>query len=310
MTHEQLLAFVAVASQGTFSGASARLHKSQPAVSKLVRNLEEELGLLLFDRTSYRPTLTRAGQLFLERATGAIETLEALRGFGRALAGGVEPTVRLAIEAVTPLSPVMAVLKAVQARYPALRYELRTVRGAGALEALRDASADLVLCSTRGMDARIMEAARFTRVRVVAVAHRDHPLGESRGAVPAKLLRLHPQVVLRDSGRDDAGHSLNVLEGGLRWTVSDVASKHEIIRSGMGWGGLPEHVVASDLQKGVLVPLEVREFDVDAIELSVLRRRDRTRGPAAELLWTRLQAAGADAESARAKRAPPRRPRR
>ena len=62
MTFDQLVAFVAVASRAAFTAASARLHKSQPAVSKLVRNLEQELGVALFDRRAYRATLTDAGR--------------------------------------------------------------------------------------------------------------------------------------------------------------------------------------------------------------------------------------------------------
>src|SRR5882672_2357517 len=62
ITYDQLVAFLAVAGEGTFTAASAALHKSQPAVSKLVRNLEDELGVQLFDREQYRATLTDAGR--------------------------------------------------------------------------------------------------------------------------------------------------------------------------------------------------------------------------------------------------------
>ena len=103
MTYDQLVAFTSVAAEGTFTGASNVLHKSQPAVSKLIRNLEGELGVVLFDRTRYRATLTDAGRVFYERAATVIESTHALRGFGLALGGKVEAIVRLAVEAVTPL---------------------------------------------------------------------------------------------------------------------------------------------------------------------------------------------------------------
>ena len=66
VTYDQLVAFLAVADEGGFGAASATLHKSQPAVSKLVRNLEDELGVALFDRGQYRATLSDAGRLFRE----------------------------------------------------------------------------------------------------------------------------------------------------------------------------------------------------------------------------------------------------
>src|SRR6266446_5649965 len=141
MTYDQLAAFLAVAGEGTFTAASAALHKSQPALSKLVRNLEDELGLQLFDREQYRATLTDAGRLFHDRAASVIESSEALKTFGKQLAGKIEPIVRLAVEAVTPLAPVMQILRGAQERYPTVRIELTTERLSGAADALREGRA-------------------------------------------------------------------------------------------------------------------------------------------------------------------------
>ena len=290
MTYEQLQALLAVASHRTFSAASQALHKSQPAVSKLVRNLEDELGLLLFDRSGYRPALTEAGRLFCERAAAVIEGTESLRSLALALSGQTEPVVRLVLEAITPLAPIMSVLREVQRRYPAVRIELRTERMAGVLEALRERSADLVVASRQGLDARTMEAQRLTEVRIVPVARHDHPLARAGAPVPAALLRAHAQVVLRDSARHDLAPDINLIEGGLRWAVTDLTAKLEIVQAGMGWGGLPEHMVAAALTRGTLVELDVREFDVEVIELFTLRRRDRAAGTVAQALWTGLAA--------------------
>lgn len=118
MTFEQLSAFQAVALRGTFSAAARELHKSQPAVTKLVQNLEAELGLTLFDRTSYRATLTETGKLFLEHASQLLDSADALRSFGGALAGEVESALCIVIEAITPLPPVVSALCEVQSASP------------------------------------------------------------------------------------------------------------------------------------------------------------------------------------------------
>ena len=80
-----------------------------------------------------------------------------------------------------------------------------------------------------------------------------------------------------------------MLDDDLRWTVTDVTAKLQIIEAGLGWGGLPEHVVAPGLREGTLSALTIREFDVVAIRLFTLRRHDRTQGPVAEALWSRLR---------------------
>jgi DNA-binding transcriptional LysR family regulator len=309
MTYEQLQAFLAVASRGTFSAASQQLHKSQPAVSKLVRNLEDELGLLLFDRAGYRPALTEAGQMFCERAAAVIEGTESLRSFAFALAGRIEPVVRLVLEAITPLAPLMTVLREVQRRFPAVRIELRTERMAGVIEALKDRSADLVVASRQGLEARTMEAQRFTEVRILPVARHDHPLARAGAPVPAALLRQHAQVVLRDSARGELPHNLNLIEGGLRWAVTDLTAKLEILQAGMGWGGMPEHMVAPALTRGTLVVLDVREFDVDTIELFTMRRRDRPAGTVAQALWAALAAPAPERPKPRARRSAAKPPR-
>lgn len=304
MNDEQLSAFLAVAAHGTFSAAAQHLHKSQPAVSKLVKNLEDELDLTLLDRTPYRPLLTDVGKLFAERARLLLQQTESLRSFARSLAGEVEPVVRVVREAITPLRRLMDVLRDVQKRYPSVRIELRTERMAGALEALHDQSAHLVITNARGVDRRVIEAVPFERVRILPVVRHDHPLARAGKPAPAQLLRQHAQIVLRDSARSEpaAPDLINVLDGGLRWTVTDVISKLEIIQAGMGWGGLPEHVVAGHLASGTLVPLDVREFDLDVIELFSLRLRRQTPGPVAQALWAGLTAQGGPPTAGRKKR--------
>src|SRR2546428_4936171 len=147
MTYDQLVAFTSVAAEGTFTGASDALHKSQPAVSKLIRNLEGELGVVLFDRTRYRATLTDSGRVFYERAAAVIESTHALRGFGLALGGKVEPIVRLAVEAVTPPDPIVKIPRDVEARFPSLRFQLPTERLPGAAQAPRGPRAPVVVAA-------------------------------------------------------------------------------------------------------------------------------------------------------------------
>jgi DNA-binding transcriptional LysR family regulator len=293
MTYDQLVAFTTVAAEGTFTGASDLLHKSQPAVSKLIRNLEGELGVVLFARTRYRATLTDAGRVFYERAAAVIESTHALRAFGLALGGKIEPIVRLAVEAVTPLDPIVRTLRAIEARFPSVRFELHTERLAGAAEALRERRADVVVATQVGIDGGKVDATPFGHVPIVAVARADHPIAQHRPPIPTALLRAHPQIVLRDSAHG-AAPSLNVLEGGLRWTVTDISAKKDLILAGMGWGGLPGHVVAAELAQGTLQALVVPEF-AEAMELFVMRRRDHAHGVVATALWEALGRGGTSA---------------
>ncbi|NOU31801.1 MAG: LysR family transcriptional regulator [Polyangiaceae bacterium] len=290
MTFDQLCAFHAVATRGTFAAAAKALHKSQPAITKLVQNLESELDVVLFDRAAYRATLTDAGRRFLERAAQVVADTESLTTYGRALGRGAEPQVRLVIEAITPLRPVLAALSRVRAAFPLVRLELRTERLAGTVETLTNGSADLVIANAEALERRKMQAMHFARVRIVPVVRRDHPLAQAGSPAPLAALREHPQVVLTDSARVEPAPPINVVEGGLRWTVTDVTAKLQIIEAGLGWGGLPEHVVRAGIRKGTLAALSVHQFETEVIELVTLRHKERAQGPVARALWDELGA--------------------
>lgn len=290
MTFDQLAAFHAVATRGTFAAAAKALHKSQPAVTKAVQNLESELEVALFDRAAYRATLTDAGRRFLERAAQVVSDTASLTSYGRALGRGAEPQVRLVIEAITPLRRVLAAVSRVREAFPLVRFELRTERLAGTVESLANGSADLVIANAGALERRKMQAMRFARVRIVPVVRHDHPLARAGSPAPLAALREYPQVVLTDSARIEPAPPINLVEGGLRWTVTDVTAKLQIIEAGLGWGGLPEHVVRAGLRKGTLAALSVRQFETEVIELVALRHEERAQGPVARALWDELRA--------------------
>lgn len=104
--------------------------------------------------------------------------------------------------------------------------ELSAEHMGGALEVLEEGRVDLAVTS-RNVDARSIEAEPFTCVAISAVAHRDHPIARVRGPVPSSALREHLQIVLSDSARKQLGPSINVIEAGLRWNVSDVSAKSQ-----------------------------------------------------------------------------------
>lgn len=89
--------FIAVAEEGSFTRAAARLHLVQSALSVSIRSLERELGSRLFDRTTHRVELTDAGQALLPEARNALAAVDAARDAVAAVHGGLRGTVRLGI---------------------------------------------------------------------------------------------------------------------------------------------------------------------------------------------------------------------
>ena len=102
-------------------------------------------------------------------------------------------------------------------------------------------------------------------------------------------MRPYVQVVVADSSSGDSEQTLDVLPEVRHWVVTDIAAKKEIILAGMGWGGLPEHVVADELVRGELVRVHVEGFEIRTSQLYIIRRTDRTVGVVAEALWQALR---------------------
>ena len=90
MDLHQLRTFVAVAAAGHVTRAAEKLHLSQPTVSGHIKALEEELGVVLFDRIASGVTLTRSGRLLLEDAEKVIAASQHLRDHARALSGSLD----------------------------------------------------------------------------------------------------------------------------------------------------------------------------------------------------------------------------
>ena len=101
-------------------------------------------------------------------------------------------------------------------------------------------------------------------------------------------LRDHVQLVLTDSSALTSGkdHGVYAVQ---TWRLSDLSVKHTLLLAGLGWGSMPEHMVAADLEAGRLVRLQAREWDnergVVDIAAKVIWRLDAPLGPAA--LWMR-----------------------
>lgn len=287
MTLEQLRALQAVVRVGTFRGAAERIHKSQPAVSNLIKNLESELGFELFSRDSYRPELTPEGRSFYEKAVVALRSVGELHTLAKRLTSEEEAEVRLAINQVYPLETILETLRGIDRSYPATRLTLTTESVAGAMDRLIQGEADIALTTDMGLMADRMEARPFDAVRVIPVARPDYgPATRAHNSVDD--VRGDVQVIVADSSVVGPKQSIDVVEGARHWTVTNVAAKKEIIVAGMGWGGLPEHCVATELAEGTLVRVHVEGFPVRTSQLYLIRRSDRPRGIVADALWSAL----------------------
>ncbi|MBY6067838.1 LysR family transcriptional regulator [Leisingera aquaemixtae] len=292
MKHDQLLAFEAIVLTGTFRQAAERLHKSQSAVSHAIRLLEEELELTLFSRDEYRPRLTAEGEVFYREATRVLGQMRALQATAARLRAREEAELCLAVTATLPLDILLPVLERTGQAYPATHIRLSTEMMGGPIARLMEGAADLAIATLDGVPLEEVETRKIAEVVIRPVAARGLARQLGPGPHPLQEMQALPQIVVAGTGGPDSSQSRDLLPGGRKWTVSDFAAKRQVILAGLGWGGMPEHLIRRDLEAGTLVPLQVEGFPPRRSELFALRRRDQAPGPVAASLWALLTEAG------------------
>lgn len=279
LTLDQLRTFVTVAETGSFSAAARRLQRVQSAVSQAMANLERQLDLVLWDRSTRIPTLTPQGRALLIAAQRVSAEVSSLRQLAASMHAGLEPSVSLCIDALFPLSALIDLCREFADRFPNVDLRVDTQTMSAVSARVLAGTATLGVVSPMGL-APQLERRLLSQILLVPVAAPQHPLSQHRGAIPNRSFEPHVQVVL--SERLDAGVPDQGVLSGRTWRVSDLHTKHQLLLAGLGWGNLPEHLVHEDLRKRRLVRLRPAGWadDEHALNLSAIYRPDTTFGPA------------------------------
>ena len=287
MTLEQLKSLQAIVEGGSLRAAAEKLNRTQPTVSVAIKNLEEELGLQIFDREQYRNTLTPQGKKLYEKAKLILGQAQSFKNLANQLAAGEETEVGIGFTSAIPVAPIISTIRQCKEEFPATRLEVYSENGLGPLDLLESGQASILIIPwVSNIDN--LESMPFMNFSFQSVIAADSPVLQEYDVVPKAVMKGYPQVII--SGRKSSTTSYGVLEGGDQWRVNDFQTKKEIIMQGMGWGSLPEHLIKEELAQGLLAPLKVEGDPVKPnIELRVVRKEGAPVGPVAQRLWELFQ---------------------
>src|SRR5258705_6066706 len=104
MTLDQLRTFISAAEEGSFSGAGRKLKRAQSVVSQTLANLELQIGVKLFDRSSRYPRLTDEGRELLQAAREVADRINGFKARARTMQEGLEPELSVVIGGVYPMA--------------------------------------------------------------------------------------------------------------------------------------------------------------------------------------------------------------
>jgi DNA-binding transcriptional LysR family regulator len=146
--------FVAAAEAENVSRAATRLHVSQPALSRQIRDLEEELGFTLFERSAKSVRLTEAGKVFLTEVRGVLQRADEAVTAARAIATGGRTELQVGYAPSPTVRIMPPTLRAFQAKFPKVRVRLHDLSTDEMVTAVREGTLQLAIL-VRPNDARI-----------------------------------------------------------------------------------------------------------------------------------------------------------
>jgi DNA-binding transcriptional LysR family regulator len=301
-TLDQFSVFVAIVDEGSFAAAARRMNRAQSAITYAIQRLEEQSGVILFDRNAYRPALTDAGEAMVPRARRILSDVDDWRRHVAGIRQGLEANITLAVASYVPAGLLAGVLGRFGLRFPFVELHILSLGFEAAADAVQGGDADLgLLIEYRDMlDG--LQSNRCASIDLVAVAAPGHPLSGIGKPFPAVLLNDHKQLVLSNLTADTFGRDYGV-HAAHRWRVNDINTKLELILAGVGWGSMPRLRVADQLASGDLVELLPDRWDgadvLPEFPLVIAHRRDKALGPAGRWLVEHF-AALAEPEAAEA----------
>jgi DNA-binding transcriptional LysR family regulator len=292
ITLEQWQALIAVVDAGGYAQAAEKLSKSQSAVSYAVQKIESILGVKAFEIQGRKAVLTPTGQMLYRRAQALRDEANDLERAARTLSAGWEAVITIAAEILFPSRLLLACLGRFGQESPNTRVELIESVLGGTSDALLKGEVDLAI-SPRLLPGFLGDL--LMRVRLLAVAHADHPLHHQGRELTYRDLRTYRHIVVRDSGakRDQRAVSVEVDQ---RWTVSQVATSIEAVAMGYGFAWLPEEQIMVELGSGILKPLPLREGCAREVPLYLIMADSDFSGPGVRRLAAIIKETAGDSQ--------------
>lgn len=279
----QLRAFLAVASHRHFRRAAEALHLTQPAVSRLIAELEAELDVRLFDRNTREVVPTEAGRYLEQAASRVLDELDGVLAHVRTQSDPLRGRVRLAAVPTLSAGLVPLCIARCASAHPAIEIILRDQSQAQVLDAVRGGEVDFGLTVEPATPEEFdVETILRDPFRVVCLA--DHPFA-ARANITWQALGQEPLILLDHASGSrrliDAAFATRDIPMRVALEVGHPHTAFRMVEAGLGVTVTP--ALSLDALRPGLVAVEVTPEVCR--EVTLLRRRARSLSPPAQTVW-------------------------
>ncbi len=289
LTPEALSLLQAVSQAGSFAAAARELNLVPSAVTYRIRQIEDALDVLLFDRSSRTARLTEAGYELLREGGRLLLEIDAVANRVRRVATGWESELTISVDTVISNATMMELAQAFFTLAPTTRLRLREESLSGTMEALTSGNADLAVgLALEPVAVTGIQSAQLGELTFVYVVAPHHPLARHRGPLKDELLQKHRAIAVADSVQRGATVTVGLLAGQDVLTVGTMRSKLDAQLRGLGCGFVPEPMARPYVESGRLVVKEVQRT-TRPVRLNYAWRTSETPGRALQWWLAQLE---------------------
>ena len=269
---EALQVLDAIDRKGSFASAASELHRVPSAITYSVRQLEEGLGVELFDRGGHRAVLTEAGRELLAEGRRLLQAAADIECRVQQVARGWESELRIAVDTLIGIEKLYGIAAEFYAQGSGTRLRIAHEVLGGVWDALASGRADLGIGASGDTPAgRSFSTRALGRVEMRFVAAPFHPLCDEPQPLAAAAIREHRAVSIADTSRLLPARTVGLLSGQDVLTVPSLEAKAAALVAGLGVGFVPRWIAEREAAAGRLRILAV-EGTRPASELQVAWR--------------------------------------
>jgi len=258
LTLDALQVLDAVDRKGSFAAAAGELHRVPSAITYSVQQLEDGLGLQVFDRRGHRAVLTEAGRELLNEGRHLLRAASELECRVRQVAKGWEVELRIAVDTLIAIERLYGIVGEFYAENTGTRVRLSHEVLEGTWDALASGRADITVGATGAPPPGGGYATRRLGLMAAAfVAAPFHPICDEPQPLSESVIQKYRAVSIADTSRLLPPRTVGLLSGQDVLTVPSLEAKAAAHIAGLGVGFLPRWIAEREAQAGHLRILEV-----------------------------------------------------
>lgn len=284
LTPDALAMLQTIASTGSFAAAARAMGVVPSALTYRVRQIEDALDVLLYDRSSRQARLTEAGAELLREGTRLLSEIDAVANRVKRVATGWEPQLTVAVDSIISKATVMELCESFFALNPPTRIKLLDETLSGTLAALTSGQADLALGVPESTNYAGIHGKPLGDVSFVYAVAPHHPLATAAEPLSDELIRQHRAVAVADTIARGNGLTFGLLGGQDVFTVATMQAKLDAQLRGLGAGFVPESMAHSFIETGRLVAKKVARPE-RIVRVNYAWRSVTKSGPGRALAW-------------------------